>query len=413
MNGRACFHHRCAGLERPRKVGDPLTRPGPQAIGVDRLGRRGLVGHVGFEGLAAALEINERGPQFANIGEIAVGKQRHRRLDPFVQVGQFLAAVRLRLRRCAASTGRLHELLDGPLDPGLVGQKGGPQLFQHPAVKRRGLDVRRLADADPLRPVPAVGVVPDLPRAVLEHAAPEVVAAVPAPHEPGQQVPLRRASQATGVAALGHLLVRLPEQVRQHDRLMNILDDDPAVLGVARRLRHLLRDGRPVGRHLVDLAERAAVPRQRTAIARVLQDGLHCHLVPAGVHRAFDALGVERDEDRPEAQPLGAHLEDVAHNGDVLRVARDEPHDVRLHLLGQFLLRVDEAQVPPIGAELLASAIGERADGLKHLSVGGHVLAVVAVGGAPAHRAVLHGHRRVLATNAVAREFHRVLAGLP
>jgi hypothetical protein len=44
---------------------------------------------------------------------------------------------------------------------------------------------------------------------------------------------------------------------------------------------------------------------------------------------------------------------------------------------------------------------------------GGHVLAVVAVGGAPAHRAVLHRHRRVLAADAVAREFHRVLAGLP
>ncbi|MBL8764671.1 MAG: hypothetical protein JNM07_10425, partial [Phycisphaerae bacterium] len=78
VNGRACFHHRRAGLERPRKVGDPLARPGPQAIGVDRLGGRGLVGHVGFEGLAAALKINERGTQFANIGEIAVGKQRHR-----------------------------------------------------------------------------------------------------------------------------------------------------------------------------------------------------------------------------------------------------------------------------------------------------------------------------------------------
>jgi hypothetical protein len=234
-----------------------------------------------------------------------------------------------------------------------------------------------------------------------------------APYEPGQQVPLRRAGQATGIAALGHLLVRLPEQVGRDDGLVDLLDDDPAVFGVARRLGHLLRDGRTVGRHLMDLAERATVPCERAAIARVLEDRLHRHLVPAGVHRARDALGVERDEDRPEAQPLGAHLEDVAHDSDVLRVSRDEPHDVRLHLLGEFLFRVDEAQVPPIGAELLASPVGERPDGLEHLSVGGHILAVVAVGGAPAHRAVLHGHRRVLAADAVAREFHRVLAGLP
>jgi hypothetical protein len=234
-----------------------------------------------------------------------------------------------------------------------------------------------------------------------------------APHEPGEQVPLRRAGQATGVAALGHLLVRFPEQVRRHDRLVDLFDDDPAVLRVARRLRHLLRDSRPVGRDLMDLAERAAVPCERAAIARVLEDRLHRHLVPAGVHRTRDPLGVERDEDGPEAQPLGAHLEDVAHDGDVLRVARDEPHDVRLHLLGQFLLRIDEAQVATVRPELLASPVGERPDGLEHLPVGGHVLAVVAVGGSPAHRAVLDRHRRVLAANAVAREFHRVLAGLP
>jgi hypothetical protein len=413
VDSRACLNHRRARLESPREVGDSLACPGPQAVGVDRLWRRRLVGHVGLERLAAALEIHQRGPQFANIGEVAVGKQRDRCLDPLVQIGQFFAAVRLCLRGRTATARYLHELLNGPLDPGLVGQEGGPQLFQHPAVKRRGLDVRRLADADPLRPVPTVGVVPDLTRAVLQHAAPEVVAAVLAPHEPGKEVPLRRTGQATGVAALGHLLVRLPEQVRRHDRLMDVLDDDPAVLGVARRLRHLLRNGRPVGGHLMDLPERATVPRQRPAIARVLEDRLHRHLVPAGVHRAFDAFGVERDEYRPEAQPLGAHVEDVAHDGNVLRVARDEPHDVGLHLLREFLLRVDEAQVATVGAELLATAIRERPDGLEHLPVGGHVLAVVAVGGAPAHRAVLHGHRRVLAANAVAREFHRVLAGLP
>lgn len=403
VDGRARLHHRGAGLEGLREPRDLLACPGAEALGVDRLWGRWFVRHIGFEGLSSPLEIDERSPQFANIGEVAVRKQRDRRLDSLVQVGQFSAAIRLGLRGGDAAAAGLHELLDGPRDACLVGQVRGSQLVEHPAIERGSLDVRGLANASALGPVPAVGVVPDLPRAVLEHAAPEVVPAVLAPHEPRQQVPLRRASQATGIAALGHLLVRLPEQVRRHDRLVNLLDDDPAVLGVACRLRHLLRDGRTVGRHLMDLAERAPVPCERAAIARILENRLHRHLVPAGVHRARYALGVERDEDRPEAQPLGAHLEDVAHDGDVLRVARDEPHNVRLHLLGEFLLRVDEAQVPPIGAELLASAVGERPDGLEHLPVGGHILAVVAVGGAPAHRAVLDRHRRVLAANAVAR----------
>ena len=413
VNGRACLQHRRAGLESLRQPSDLLACPGAEAIGVDRLCGCWLARHVRLEGLASPLEIDERGPQFANVGEVAVRKQGDGRLDSLVQVGQFSAAIRLGLRGGGAAAAVLHELLDGSRDARLVGQVGGPQLVQHPTIKRGGLDVRRLADASALGPVPTVGVVPDLPRAVLQHAAPEVVAAVLAPHEPGEQVALRRAGQATGVAALGHLLVRLPEQIRRHDRLVDLFDDDPSLLRVARGLGHLLRDGRPVGRYLMDLAERAAVPCQRAAIARVLEDRFHRHLVPAGVHRAGDALGVERDEDRPEAQPFGAHLEDVAHDGDVLRVARDEPHDVRLHLLGQFLLRVDEAQVPTVGAELLASAIGKRPDGLQHLPVGGHVLAVVAIWGATTHRAVLHGHRRVLAANAVAREFHRVLAGLP
>ncbi|MCC6660862.1 MAG: hypothetical protein IT437_08250, partial [Phycisphaerales bacterium] len=94
MDSWACLDHRCAWLERPRKVGDPLACPGPQAVGIDRLRGRGLVGHVGFERLSAALQVHQRGPQFADVGEVAVGKQRDRRLDPLVQVGQFLAAVR-------------------------------------------------------------------------------------------------------------------------------------------------------------------------------------------------------------------------------------------------------------------------------------------------------------------------------
>jgi hypothetical protein len=97
VDGRACLHHWRAGLEGLREPSDLLACPSAEAIGVDRLWGRWLVRHVGFEGLASPLEIDERGPQFANVGEVAVRKQSDGRLDPLVQVGQFSAAIRLGL----------------------------------------------------------------------------------------------------------------------------------------------------------------------------------------------------------------------------------------------------------------------------------------------------------------------------
>jgi hypothetical protein len=97
VNGRACLQHRRAGLESLRQSSDLLACPGAEAIGVDRLWGCWLVRHVRLEGLASPLEIDERGPQFANVGEVAVRKQGDRRLDPLVQVGQFSGAIRLGL----------------------------------------------------------------------------------------------------------------------------------------------------------------------------------------------------------------------------------------------------------------------------------------------------------------------------
>src|SRR5690606_26585973 len=131
--------------------------------------------------------------------------------------------------------------------------------------------------------------------------------------------------------------------------------------------------------------------------------------------RAIDAghaFLVQPGRDVVVAVAVDAPVEHALHDLHAVGRAGHIPHDVALGLLHGFA-GLEHADHRAVGTELLLAAVRQPAERAKHLARGGAVLLVVAVGRLAAGRALLLHDVRDRSANAVARQLHGVLAGLP
>jgi len=263
-------------------------------------------------------------------------------------------------------------------------------------------------------------VVGDDRRAALDMAlaprvAPELVAAVAAFQDAGQQPSsVAMPGPATSPAAFGHHHLGLVPVLAADDDGHCVGHDEPFIPG---RPDHLgLTDLALALRgtavlDAVELGLGPAVPDEVAPIRRVLQHGLDRGEAPDVSYRARDALGVERRSDGGEAQAVQAHSEDILDHLNTGRIRQHQPGLAFLAGLGQRLaLGVGGLEFAVLVIHLAHAARAE-ADAEQHRAVGREDFAVVAVGRCPAGVG-LALQRTELAPQYVLRQADGVLAVL-